>query len=151
MTTTTAKPPPASTLEARTGTWNWCARLNAGSSVVIAAASAAEGTPDAYAKAQEAVTYLELVASQARTARDSIPHPAGAPKDQFGWLENGVKDLVVAQREGWAAVKKEFVSLSGNMAVAVAEKMDAMRVRDASVIARAVVDEIAKMKMEKKA
>ncbi len=144
------RPSPATSADARTGAWKWCQHLQRGGATVIEAAAAAEGTADAYAKADEAVRYLQQVADHARVARDSIPNPQGAPRDQFGWLENGVREMAAQHRDGWGLIKRELVSVGGNVAVAVADRMEKVRELDAKVITRAVVDEVAKMRMEKK-
>lgn len=139
------KAPPATIAEMRSGSWKWLQRMHSGASVTINAAVAAEGAPDAYTKADEAVRVLQTLADQARTIRDSLPAPNLPPHDQFGWLKNGTADLLSELRGAFASVKREQADNAKTIAIAVAEKLEATRVTDAKILTRAVMDEVKKM------
>lgn len=113
--------PITSTADARVFAWKWLAHLEKSVAPMIAAAQAA---PTDYAKAQEVVTMLDMLASQARAARDSLPPPEGTPKDQLGWLRADLHEALEAQRDMSRALTREFNAMAAAHTTALSRVVD---------------------------
>ncbi len=108
--------PPESVADARASAWSWAVFLLKGADGALKAAKAAEGTPDVYAKADEAVRMLDAVTAAARIARDSLPRENGSPQDQMGWFKVATSELMASMRDHNKATQAQWERLPGTVA-----------------------------------